>query len=76
MRAVIERDVARTFAGAGRFETQAARDKLRRVLGAYAMAVSDRLSIFTTHAYEYTVFVMVHRCNHVSSRWCLGRAGP
>lgn len=33
----IEKDVARTFAGAGQFETQAARDRLRRVLGAYAM---------------------------------------
>ena len=36
----IEKDVARTFAGAGQFETQSARDRLRRVLGAYAM--SDR----------------------------------
>ena len=33
----IERDVARTFGGIGKFDSQRARDRLRRVLGAYAM---------------------------------------
>ena len=33
---LIERDVARTFGGSGRFNTHAARDSLRRVLACYA----------------------------------------
>ena len=33
----IERDVARTFGGMGKFDTQVSRDRLRRVLAAYAM---------------------------------------
>lgn len=34
---LIERDVARTFGGSGRFDTQASRDSLRRILAAYAL---------------------------------------